>query len=278
MRTDNQAIKDAEAQEKQAQDTLAALKARQGQLTEELGGGGGGSGSSQAEALERIKQKDTEIQGFMEHFEEAKAGELRSIASDQTAIVELLDRTSRGLTLQQHMPSQAQVQQMREELAFKQEQKDTAEATLEKVKSAPHPEFWGFHHADDPIPPIHPIPSQQDDLQRYSNLDALRESMTARRKSTVEERARLVRRAELVRAQADTLSAQVEANRQQMAKDPALQQLEAKERRLRQYQEMTHHLRETIEAKSREAAYDHLKKDCLRLVDELNGLVIKGLQ
>lgn len=82
---------------------------------------------------EILYKKEKEIAEYLEKFEQEQAGYNKQIKEAQTTIEALLSHMAKNLNRQKKLPSQQAVDEMREDLSFKQRQLNDAERTAAQL-------------------------------------------------------------------------------------------------------------------------------------------------
>lgn len=92
------------------------------------------SDENEAQKYEILYQKETEINEFMEKFEEEKTTYEGQISTHQTTIASLLTHMQQNMIRQNNLPSASKAQDLKGDLKFKGNELDNAESTYARLK------------------------------------------------------------------------------------------------------------------------------------------------
>lgn len=276
-------LKDADGISRNLQDQLEASKRQLRELNEELESQASGrqqsAGASDQEKYDKLRERDEEMTRFIESFEETK----ESIASDQLktreTIVALLEHISQGLEQENNMPSQEQLEEMRDEATFKERHLESSKQTAERLSLEAKQREAELLKIDNLDEKIHieiasleqKMSVMRSDMEEFDDLEGLRQ----RHGATMSSLSKLLKdyqgRKENIKSQVAQLSAKYEEHKAKISASEAHKTLSGLESKLKTYAQTVFHLQEYVETKGRQVDYALLKENCKHLAEQLNA-------
>lgn len=114
------------------------------------------------------------------------------------------------------------------------------------------------------------------DIEEFKDIDGLRRRFEQTQQTLQEQRRGYIKRRDAMRQQVQAISTEHEHIKRTLNNDDTAKDLEDMEKNLRQKERTIFDLNEFVESKTRETDYESIKGGCLKMLDNLNRLVIKS--
>ncbi|KAI8895418.1 hypothetical protein BC833DRAFT_601295 [Globomyces pollinis-pini] len=244
----------------------------------------------QAEKLakyEELLKKDEEMQQFLDTFEEKKTEKISLNEATEKEIVKILGRIQ---ILSKHdlsvLPSKQEFKDLNTDLTIKETEMRNAETTTEALTQERDQRMQDLEKVGQLEVKLKAeldhlterIENMKKSLESIGDLETVKnETDISQAKRSAERDALRINR-NIIKSEIQTLNAQYEAKRAQLLENETFTQLGALEQRLRHFEGITFELRDFIASKTAESQYKPLSKDVLKLMDEVNGQLLKIMQ
>lgn len=235
-----------------------------------------------ARKFQELQEKDREMQEFIDSYPEKEREEVGKVKVIETEISDTLDRLVRVVAIRQQMPTESAgslMDAMSQDMMDARDKLDSDTKTqqrLEKELAERKVELEKVISLDEKI--SHELTSiaakvrdQQNDIVRYSDLDALRADIDARKRSLQSRKAYLLHQRDNSKAQVQQLTLTYDHRRHQLQDDETHGALSAAEQKLRLVGQGVFALDEFVRLKEKESQYQPLKAECMRVVEECNA-------
>lgn len=134
MKQDNAEIKQMEKEFMDLKKMVETYQQNIREIDQDLKENKTGGGEEQEQKYEILYQKEKEINAFTEQFETEKTQYEKEIKDQQNHIASLLEHMQKTLARQNKLPTSAQVDEMRNDLKFKQGQLEDSETTAARLR------------------------------------------------------------------------------------------------------------------------------------------------
>lgn len=271
---------DIEVLQRQVNDTIDSLqesKARIVAIDEEAKNYTG----ENVRAFQELQEKDQEMQRFIDEYPDREKEESTRIAEVQESISTLLVRISQGLEMQRQMPAEGSpsaLQALNTEVSAKRDQIVSDQKTHERLEK----ELLDRKAELDKVASLDKkikdeleshaarMEEQRVEIEKYSDLDALRQSVEKLRKELTAEMNYLVRVRDGGKAELNLMSSSYEAQQHQLEQNELYTSLATLEQKLRMLWQSTFALEDFVRIREKDSQYLSTKAECLRMVDEIN--------
>ena len=269
-----------ERQVNESRDTVQESKNRLAATNEELKEYSGDN----ARLFQELQEKDRDMQEFIDTFPAKEQEESSKIQTVEKNIVTLLERISSAHLVKASMPKDntpSMLQQLSAELGERQQQLENAQFThkrLEKELTERKEELAKVAHLDEKISAeledhARKMAEQRQEIAKYSDIDALRAEVEAKRKNLTSRKGSLLKLRDTSKHLVNGLSVHFEQKKQQLADNDANTAIAAQEQKLRLIWQSTFALDDFVRMKEKETQYMGTKADCMRITDEVNALL-----
>ncbi|XP_074611284.1 intraflagellar transport protein 74 homolog isoform X2 [Acropora palmata] len=229
-----------------------------------------------------LKKREETMDGFLDTFDEVFENE--QIRKEQlgSSIITILEHMSRGLLRSKHMPSPAELRQMKDDLNFKETEMHKSQSTAVSLDSEHQRLQLDLEKVEQLETKItteleslkEKINSMTQELEVYNDLDALKDESEDKKRRLYEEKKVLLTRKETLIEYVKKLSAVYDASRSKLIENETHSQLGNLERKWCHLEQNNFVMKEFIAQKSLESDYDGLKQRALGDIDEINKLLI----
>jgi len=274
---DNQDVANAEGQIKELQDQLRKYEAK-------LKSARAGSASEPAPAMdtkekyEQVLRQERELSDFIDNFDSNKQSALQEMRRHKDTIVQLLDRISKGLTLQGNLPSQRKFREMQDELEYKKVQMENAQTTqtrLQQELDLRKSELEKINTLEDKIKLEltalnTKIETMNEELVTFTRLDLLKEKSEETKRRMEAAQVRLSQQRECTKALITDKNSKFEAKRNQLQENELYIALEKLETKMRSLEQNIFQIMDFIKAKERETDYKPMLMEITNVCELLN--------
>jgi len=230
-----------------------------------------------------LKKRDENMQEFLDSFDSNTVSAQEKQNGLEESIVQLLERISRADVQSKHMPSTHDFQQMQDDLNFKENEmaksRDTAtglngeharlQGDLEKVEQLENKISTELNNLK------LRIVNMNEELVKYSDLDALKKSANEKKKSLETEKATFKDGQAKMKEEVQELSTNYEQMKATLEDNETYAQLGNLERKWQHLEQNNFAMKEYINQKSSESNYVPLKDSVSAWVDEINQQLIQ---
>lgn len=130
IKDDNETIQEMENQKSSISNQIKEMKEKLHQVEANLAASAGG----RSEKHKELQQKDSEMTKYLDAYPEEKKKNVDAVLTSEKNIVTLLKHISQEVARTQNLPSAQEASSMQSDLAFKQNQFENAESTLQRVQ------------------------------------------------------------------------------------------------------------------------------------------------
>lgn len=272
-----------------AEDENAELRKTLNDMQSEMEERTNGSGKDDpAQKYELLFQRDKEMTAFLDAFPSKKDEELKAQRQTQLMIVKLLEHISQGMVKEDKLlptANASNLEEMKSDLTFKERQLESSVTTKQRLSmelQKRQAELDKVNTLDTKISLelsslLQKMDTMGNDMGEFGKIDSLKEVHQQTKQYLQRMKQQYIRRRDAMKQQVNALNLQLENLKQETANHDTAKNLDALEQKLRHHEQNIFHLREYIDAKSREINYDHAKQDCFKMLQELNTLRIKQL-
>mmetsp|Transcript_46283 Transcript_46283/g.144780 ORF Transcript_46283/g.144780 Transcript_46283/m.144780 type:complete len:589 (-) Transcript_46283:99-1865(-) len=231
--------------------------------------------------IEKLMQRDREMTEYIDTFDEKRTEVLHNQRVAQNTIVAVLQQISQNLDSKDNLPTEQRLQDMKEEVTFKERQLKGNTQTLQDLqmhKRRTEGELEKLQTLDVNIKnELEQLASNierwEAEMLEFENVDSLRKSAAETQAYLEDLRDKYIKRRDSIRQQVHVLSRGYEITKAQLAKSETQKELESVEKRLKYHEQNIFNLREFIETRGRETDYNSVKVECLKVTEELNHAV-----
>jgi intraflagellar transport protein 74 len=249
-------------------------------------GGNDEDGELDMQKYRELQAKDAEMTTFLSQCDSILASEAKKRVALEESIVGLLEHISRTMAAQDAVPTMEQHAEMRADLAFKSQQREFAENTVERLQGeldARQKELEKMRTLDGKIAKEvtslrERMTQLQADLKRFGDVQRVGKEMEAEAKQLQAKKEVLAKQRDALRTRVSALQAEVEQRKRSLAEDDSHVALEALEGRIRLAAQNVHALQEYVTAKGEEINYEPRKQRVLQLLADVNSRIIAAQQ
>eukprot|EP00762_Andalucia_godoyi_P006699 ANDGO_06169.mRNA.1 Intraflagellar transport protein 74 len=235
-----------------------------------------------AAKLRDVQARDAEMTTFLDNFDSVMQAERKKTDQFHETIVGILEHISRTQALEHQLPTSQQHEDMKADLAFKTQQKEYAENTVEKLNhelDTRRKELEKMRSLDEKIDKeVASLKERMSvmnaDLKRFQDSAKVAKEMEADAKDLTSRRDGLVRMRDSLRNRVSALSADVENRRRALANNAQHVALEALEGRIRFSAQNVHALQEFVAAKGEEINFVPKRQRVLQVAADVNSRII----
>jgi len=277
IRADNEEIAAAEQQIKMLQEQIRKHEARNGAgVKVELPDAGGGVDTQ--EKYEQLLRQEQELGDFLDHYDSNKYKVHSEISQRKETITALLERISKGLTLQGNLPSQRRFREMQDELEYKKVQMENAQTTqtrLQQELDLRKSELEKINTLEDKIKLElsslnTKIETMQEELVTFTRLDLLKEQSIDKKHKLEAARVRLSRTRDSTRQQVAEKSQMYKTRRNQLQENELYIALEKLEVKMRSLEQNIFTMQDYVKAKEAENNYKPQLDEVADICEVLN--------
>lgn len=226
--------------------------------------------------------KDNEMSQFIASFDNQKAEEAMKLTTKQDSITRLLENISTAVTLAANITPDGHLNEMQDELAFKNQQLHNSETTQNRLEG----ELAKRQGELDKIESLDVKISQElqqveekmhtyelDIEQKYDRVGDMQMDGANKQRQSEERKQFLEMRLSTLKQQVGFLRLRHESRRQQLADDEAALAIEAQEQKFRQFGQTLFTLQSFIKQKESESGYGFEMTACLQVATEINKIL-----
>lgn len=228
-----------------------------------------------------LKKREETMDEFLQTFEETKSQEFHKIGELEQNIVSLLEHISRNMGRFHALPSQSELAEMKEDLAFKEGEMKKSEFTsvgLAQEHEKLREDLEKVEQLEDKINTElvmlrEKIATMETELVTFRDLDSLRRKSEEKKQKLQSDRIILQRRKETFKRQLQQLSANYEGLKATLNENETYTQLGNLERKWQHHEQNNFVMRDFINTKTMECNYRPISKRVFNGVSEYNSLL-----
>lgn len=282
VKADNAAIAEHERQLSESQAAIRDGKKQLAQLKNDQAE----ANDPKAQKYQELFQRDKEMTEFMESFEGNKRGESEKIQKGQDDVVKLLQSISRRLGLDPDNMSRAKLDEMHEDLDFKQAQMDHSVSTSERLQrelGQRKLELEKIESLDEKISVEltqlgDKLTSMESELAVFSDIPKMREDCERQKQEALAKKADAEAKIGMLKQAAQESKKKYDVLKKQVSNDPVATSLEELEGKMRHHEQTVYVLTEYIETKGAESHFEGLAEDCLKMIHGINAETIQAIK
>nr|KAJ3414893.1 Intraflagellar transport protein 74 [Polyrhizophydium stewartii] len=233
---------------------------------------------------EELLKRDREMQAFLDSFDEKRHECLTRNQEAEHNIVELLERIK---TLSKkdvsNMPSKEGFQELQGDLAFKENEMQNSENTMEALIQERDRRMQDLDKVGQLETKLNAelkhlrekILSMTEEMTKIGNIDSIKKEAEFSKRKNAAEREDLQFKRDVMRSSIQALTSRYEAKKAQLHENETYTQLGALEQRLRHHEGITFGLKDYIASKTAESDYKPLAKEVAKRMDEINAQLVK---
>lgn len=233
---------------------------------------------------QELQEKDREMQEFIDTFKEKEREELERIRQTEETIQSFLQVISRAEQLKASLPpdnAPLVMDQMGSEIGEKEKQLEAARVTYQRLQKQLDEKKEELDKVQDLDSRIQHdiqtmqqrIAEQQREMVRFADLEGLRREIETRKRTLTTSKGQLTKQRDGSKQHLHLLSQKFETLKSKLNESDVHQALSAQEQKLRLVWQSVFSLDDFVRMKEKESNYTTLKADCLRMTDEVNGLL-----
>jgi len=234
-----------------------------------------------SKSYSELKNKDAVLSKYMSNFDSDKSKEVKEISEHQNLIVHLLDNISKNMGDQQNMPSQNKLEEMKDDLSFKEEQKVISQSTLDRLRQDLKLRKEELEKVNNLESKIEQDMKRLDDsmremklsLETYSNTELLKRQYEKFKSDLVEKREQLKLLKENLKTEMHLLSRHNTTLERKVKSNDTYTILNDLEQKIRVYEQNNFMLNDYITQKGAESDYSVIKSNTMKLVAEVCEVV-----
>jgi len=286
VKADKSRLTQMETRLSQIEDEIESAKSKVSDLSTEVNERNSEDGQQQK--YEVLFQRDKEMSAFIDSFEDTTKKEVEAQAKVQAVIVALLEHIAESEDMNRKgglsNASKGQLNDMREDLSFKEKQMASSQSTKERLESEltkRRMELEKINTLDEKISVeltslSEKINVMNSEMGTLNNIEQLKGTADQTHATLMRLKQKYNRRRDNVQKQVQLLSAKYEKKKNALSENETAKALEAQEQKLRNYEQNIFHLNEVIKQKEHESDYVTIKDDCNRMLDSLNKKVVQN--
>lgn len=240
------------------------------------------NGENTQKKYETLFQRDQDMTQYIDKFPGTKQKELDMIKKHQVTIRELLTHMSKDLSRQGNLPSHEKVNDMKDDLTFKERQLEASKITQERLEAELTKRQRELEKIDNLDKKIElelgslqkKMVSMKEQMEIFKDVQGLRDAADDTRDHLVKEKNKYAKRRDSMKRQTNAVSKQLERTKSSLKDSSKFRSLKGLDDKMIHYEQNIFQLKEFIETKGRETNYNESRAECGRLMDELNTLVI----
>jgi len=225
-----------------------------------------------------LKKREESMQEFMDTFEETKAQDLERISQTESNIVTILEHMSRNLARYHHLPTPQELNSMKDDLAFKENEMKKSEHTASGLAGESEKLAQDLQKVEQLESKITTeldtlksrIEQQQGDIVKYTDLDKVRADAEARKDKLNNDKVVLHKRKETFKKVMQQLAAQYEALKAQLNENETYTQLGNLERKWQHHEQNNFVMKEFIASKAMETDYQPIARRVDAVIESYN--------
>jgi len=283
IKDDNETIQDMENQKVSISNQIKEMKEKVQQVEANLAASAGG----RSEKHKELQQKDQEMTKYLDAYPEEKRKNVDSVLRSEKNIVSLLKHISSEINRKQNLPSAQDVGSMKSDLAFKQNQFENAEATLQRISLELNERKQDLERVEELERKMNQemdnlnqkMEEMRDEIKIFEDIDALKTRAEHEKKIYKSKRALLKKRRDTWKHQ---LKIQSEEAEQRKKKNDINQdksnELDNLEKKVRAMEDNLFVMKEFVSEKGAETNVAPLRDEVRNLGHELNQMLIDAIQ
>jgi intraflagellar transport protein 74 len=281
VRQDNTEIASIERQTNDVREKVQSLQDELRQVDNDIDESQG----ERSQQYKELKRREENIDEFMSNFEEKKQEEAARITELEGNIVHLLENISRNLQRTGQLPTPQELEEMKRDLSFKQNEMQKSESTASNLASEQmklQQDLMKVEQLDRKIKNEsemlkEKIEKMNKELVIFADLDKLKSDAEARKKKLSEDKVILRRRRDVLKKTVQHLTTQYEELKKALNENDTYHQLCNLEKKWQHCEQNNFIVKDYIAAKTQETDYQQTSNKVARMVQDYNQCLIDRL-
>lgn len=277
VKEDNQEIAIMERQTNEFREKIESLQEEIQQLDMDIEENQG----ERNQKYKELKKREETMDEFLQTFEESKNMEFQRISELEQTVVSVLEHIGRNMGRFSALPSQNELKEMKEDLAFKEGEMKKSEYTslgLAQEHDKLRQDLEKVEQLEDKINTElvvqrEKIATMQRELDQYRDLDTLKRNSEEKKQKLQQDRINLQRRKETFKKQLQILTAKYEGLKSTLNENETYAQLGNLERKWQHHEQNNYVMKDFINAKTMECNYRPISLRVFSAVSEYNNLI-----
>lgn len=277
VKEDNQEIASMERQTNEFREKIESLQEEIQQLDMDIEENQG----ERNQKYKELKKREETMDEFLQTFEESKNMEFQRISELEQTVVSVLEHIGRNMGRFSALPSQNELKEMKEDLAFKEGEMKKSEYTslgLAQEHDKLRQDLEKVEQLEDKINTElvvqrEKIATMQRELDQYRDLDTLKRNSEEKKQKLQQDRINLQRRKETFKKQLQILTAKYEGLKSTLNENETYAQLGNLERKWQHHEQNNYVMKDFINAKTMECNYRPISLRVFSAVSEYNNLI-----
>ncbi|KAL9641542.1 hypothetical protein ABK040_013463 [Willaertia magna] len=228
-----------------------------------------------------LLQKEQVFSKYINNYGPEKSKELAEITEAQELIVQLLEHISINMSNHENLPTKTKLDDMKDDLEFKQEQKNISQSTLERLRLELKQKKEDLEKVNNLEVTVNQeskqltnsIQEKRRELEELSNIENLKRRYDINKADLAEKREQLKLLKENLKTEMHLLSRQNSTLERKLKTNDIYNALNELEQKIRVYEQNNFLLNDYITQKGAESDYTSIKSDTLSILHELNEVV-----
>ncbi|XP_074642572.1 intraflagellar transport protein 74 homolog [Tubulanus polymorphus] len=228
-----------------------------------------------------LKKREETMNEFLETFEETKAQEFQRLSDLEGNVTTLLEHMSRNMARVSHLPTPKELQNMKEDLAFKAQEMKKSEATTTGLSGENEKLQVDYQKVEQLESKITSelellktkIDTMTSEVETFSDLNKLREDGENKRKKLQEDKVTLSKRRDTFKQVMQQLTDQYEALKASLHENETFTQLGNLEKKWQHLEQNNFVMKEFIATKTMECDYRPIAKRVNDVITDYNKIL-----
>ncbi|PAA61976.1 hypothetical protein BOX15_Mlig004991g1 [Macrostomum lignano] len=280
VKEDNQEIGTMERQTREAVERLQMLQSEIRATEQDIEDVSG----QRSQQYRELRKREEQMDEFLGSYDSTFSSEKAKLSELERQVVELLDFITRSMGRVSSLPSATDFRSMQDQLKFKANEKDKADATAANLTGGHVKVQQDLLKIDqlerkttEEIESLKErIKAMQDELVRYGDIGGLMAESEAKRESLGKERAVLGRRREQMKRLSRSLSSAYETKKKELSENENHSQLSNLERKWQHHEQNNFVMNEFIASKTAESDTSLVSSKVLSLSQNLNSRLMQN--
>lgn len=284
VKSDNAAIVESERALAEAQEAIRSGKKQLSQLKSDMSE----ADDPKAQKYQELFQRDKEMSEFIDAFELTKGSEATKIERAHSEVVRMLQSISRRLAMTENtdMMSKSKLDEMNDDLEFKQSQMDNSVSTSERLTRELQQrklEFEKIESLDEKISVeltqlTEKLSTMETELVTYEDIPKLKADAERAKREAADKKAKANSNMAALKQKASKAKKAFEGLKQQLSSDDVAVALDELEQKMRHHEQTVYVLTEYIETKGAESHFEGIAEECLGMLQTVNNECIQAIK
>ncbi|KAL4506805.1 hypothetical protein ABPG72_001226 [Tetrahymena utriculariae] len=280
---DNALLSQTEKRTKEIQKNIDNYEKRIREINAELNGGA--EREAQKQKYEIIYQKDKEMNDFIQNYQQFREREIEQINQIEQNIINLLEQSSKILSLTGNLPSQADYTKIIGNFKFQEGMKETSENTLAMIEkqvealkeSLKQLETLEEKLAQKKQKQVKLLEQWNTDIDtKYNRIDQFKTEFEQKEKRLLKDREELNGFKNKISEQLKTVTYEYNLKEKKLNMHESYPSYTEAEKKFSNCENQVNNLRNFIITKTKDMDYENIKEECKKLVDDINRAILKN--